>query len=204
MKITLGGKEYDVSDELGAAITAAIGEKQKTADDATAKASESAESAKESEAKADKAEARADGLKAELAKAKDEAAARTDSATTPARVRAAVKERRRIEKVAERTLKKDDLAKLDSMDDAELKKAIIKAEQPTAALDGKSEAYVDARFDSIAETIEADAQRSAKFGKELGEHRKDRADDGKTPDADASRKAMLDREGNRWKPAVAK
>ncbi len=52
-------------------------------------------------------------------------------------------------------------AKLDGMTDLEIKKAVIMARQPDAKLDGKTETYIDARFDSVAENLDAENSETA-------------------------------------------
>ena len=64
-----------------------------------------------------------------------------------------VKNRVRLEKLAERYLDRNSLARLDSMSDLEVKKRLIMNAQPNAQLEGKSEVYVNARFDSVIEDM---------------------------------------------------
>lgn len=64
-----------------------------------------------------------------------------------------VRERVRLHKMAERILDKKILARLDDMSEMEIKKSIIKACQKNANLDGKSEVYINARFDSVLEDL---------------------------------------------------
>lgn len=71
-------------------------------------------------------------------------------------IREGVTKRLGILKVAQTVLDQKEHGKLDSMTDAEIKSAVIKAKFPSANLDGKTEVYIDARFDSISETLEFD------------------------------------------------
>ncbi len=64
-----------------------------------------------------------------------------------------VKNRVRLEKIAERYLDRNSVARLDSMSDLEVKKRIIMNAQPNAQLEGKSEVYINARFDSVLEDL---------------------------------------------------
>ena len=64
-----------------------------------------------------------------------------------------VKDRVRLVKLSERYLDKGSLARLDSLTDMDIKKRIIQAAQPNAQLDGKSEIYINARFDSVCEDL---------------------------------------------------
>lgn len=68
-------------------------------------------------------------------------------------INAIVKERVRLHKTAERILDKKVLTNLDDMSEFEIKKAIIKSCQKNANLDGKSEIYINARFDSVMEDL---------------------------------------------------
>lgn len=66
---------------------------------------------------------------------------------------AVVKARVRLHKMAERILDKKVLARLDDMSEIEIKKSIIQSCQKNANLDGKSDVYINARFDSVIEDL---------------------------------------------------
>ena len=66
-----------------------------------------------------------------------------------------VKARVRLEKLAERYLDKTSVSRMDSMSELDIKKKIILAVQKNAQLDGKSETYINARFDSVLEELPA-------------------------------------------------
>jgi hypothetical protein len=55
--------------------------------------------------------------------------------------------------MAERILDKNVLARLDDMSEMEIKKSIIKCCQKNANLDGKTDIYINARFDSVLEDL---------------------------------------------------
>lgn len=59
--------------------------------------------------------------------------------------------------VARQALDEETTAKLDSMSDDEIRRAVILAKSPEAKLDGKSEDYVAARFDVAREQVKTDA-----------------------------------------------
>jgi hypothetical protein len=69
-----------------------------------------------------------------------------------------VKNRLALVKTAEAVLDAETIGKIDSMSDADVKKAIILAKSPEAKLDGKSEIYIEARFDSIVEDLSFDPE----------------------------------------------
>ncbi len=108
-----------------------------------------------------------------------------------------VKERVKLEKVSERFLDKVALSRLDSMSDQEIKIRLIKSLQPNAQLEGKSEVYINARFDAALETIPkgqpviADRQQQIKGD---SDPEKDQAD------ATEARKNMIRNQKNAWKP----
>lgn len=64
-----------------------------------------------------------------------------------------VKERVRLEKLAERYLDKQSVSRMDEMSDLDIKKSMIKTIQKNADLRGKSETYINARFDSVVEEL---------------------------------------------------
>lgn len=78
----------------------------------------------------------------------------------PAAIDAAVKTRVSLVKVANDTLGAEMIAKLDGMTNSEIKKAIILSRFPSAKLDGVSEEYIQARFDSALE-VKLDDSASA-------------------------------------------
>jgi len=64
-----------------------------------------------------------------------------------------VKDRVKLEKLSQRYLDRDTLSRMDSMSDLDIKKVLIKTIQKNANLDGKSEVYINARFDSVLEEM---------------------------------------------------
>lgn len=64
-----------------------------------------------------------------------------------------VKERVRLEKLADRYLDKSVVARLDGLSEIDIKKRLILNFQKTAVLDGRSDIYINARFDSILEQL---------------------------------------------------
>lgn len=147
-----------------------------------------AEDLEKSEAKKDALEDEVKGLKKQLSTRKDESD-----------VRAAVKARIAMEKVAEKT----GVEKFDEMSDLDLKKAVIKATSKDANLDGKSEVYIDARFDAIAESLPA---KGTKTVTEIGRGLMNSSvnTDEEIPDADAIRKARMDEDTAAWSKPIGK
>lgn len=111
-----------------------------------------------------------------------------------AEVNVRVKQRVRLEKLAERFLDKKTLQRLDGLSDVEVKKCLIYALQPNAKLDGKSEVYINARFDAACETVPGTQVVSLPSTvKGDSDPEKDAAD------ATEARRAMIQKQKNSWK-----
>ena len=112
-----------------------------------------------------------------------------------AEVNRRVKTRVKLEKLSERYLDKTTLSRMDSLSDLEIKKRLICTIQPNAQLAGKSEVYINARFDSVCEDLPgAQVIALPSTYKADEDPEKDRAD------AASARKAMIHRNKNAWKP----
>lgn len=64
-----------------------------------------------------------------------------------------VKHRVKLEKFADRYMDRQSLSRIDSMSDIDVKKKIILSLQKNADLEGKSDAYINARFDAAIEDL---------------------------------------------------
>lgn len=104
-------------------------------------------------------------------------------------IREGVTKRLGLLKVAQTVLDQKEHGKLDSMTDAEIKSAVIKAKFPSANLDGKTEVYIDARFDSISETLEFDPDAIGRSRQASGK----RADGENTDPVEKAKKDSEDR-----------
>ena len=203
-KVIIGGKEFEVSKEAKVAI-----ETEQT-------------KAKETNVKLDSAQSEIANLKKtndELAKtnsdltkttetvqakldaANDELKKRTDSTVDESKVRELVKSRIALEKVASIALPKDKTEKLDSMSDTDIKKAVILADSPSAQLDGKSDVYIETRFDAIAEKVRSRSDFNTGFGRALTAN--DIRKDEKEPDASSARTKMRKDAEEEWKKPLA-
>ena len=91
------------------------------------------------------------------------------------------------------------LEKIDSMSDVEIKKAVILAVTPDAKakLDSGSEAYIDARFDTIGEMITKE-NGAESLGKLLNQSRQDAAP--KASEVETSRAEQLKRSREAYLP----
>ena len=144
-------------------------------------------------AEKDKASAKSDALEAALKKVNEDAA-------NPAKVQEAVKARMSIIGTAQKAITdKTVLEKIDSMSDVEIKKAVILAVTPDAKakLDSGSEAYIDARFDTIGEMITKE-NGAESLGKLLNQSRQDAAP--KASEVETSRAEQLKRSREAYLP----
>lgn len=126
----------------------------------------------------DAAKGREDALQAKLdaASAKIVDLEKRDAMDT---IRPLVKARVELEKTAARFLPSD--TKLDEMSDGDIRKAVILAADKNAKLDGKSDAYLEARFDSVVEAHpEGTADAIAKQREQSTERHDDTKTDGMT------------------------
>lgn len=203
-KIKLAGKEYDVAQEL----VDAFGEHMKDFEEK--KKVDAAEAAK---VKAETDKAAAEAKVTTLTTERDTLQAKVDSLEADkakgepkldtAALEAAVKERRRIERVAAKVLDEEALKKTDEMSALELKKAVILADCKDAKLDAASEAYVNARFDHIADQAEASEKANGEAGKLINANRKKAGEDEKT-DSEKARQESQKRDAEAWKKPVGK
>lgn len=155
-KIKIDGKEYEVEDAVATAI-AATGKRQDALQekiDALTKEMEA--SKKKTEKKGDgedkfqKLQDQLDATRDELKKVQE-----TKSDSSGKAVQVAVRERMRLEDTASKVLGQDKFREVRDQDDFELKKTLIIKDSGDEKLDlsKKSESYVDARYDLIAEGI---------------------------------------------------
>ncbi|MBS0585164.1 MAG: DUF2213 domain-containing protein [Verrucomicrobia bacterium] len=110
-------------------------------------------------------------------------------------IRSLVRERVKLQKIAESVLDSKALARIDDMSDLEIKKEVIKARQKNANLDGKTAVYIQARFDALLEDMEpAPSQVIAtpvEYRTKL---------DQQPADSSRARQAMIDKMKNGFKP----
>lgn len=110
----------------------------------------------------------------------------------------AVNERLRVYKSADAHLSKDKIANLDSMSNVDIKKAIISVCRSSINLDGKSNVYIDAMFDTIEDekmkNVNCD---NVKFDGKKQEQNNDSA----TSPVEKARLDMIERNKNQYKGA---
>lgn len=110
-----------------------------------------------------------------------------------------VKTRILVEKIGALLIK--DASKMDSMTDLEIKKAVITTESSTVNLDGKSEDYVNARFDHIVESL--GEKMNSKMGQQLNQSREDAAKSGVKDTAEEARNKMIKNSQEAWKQPLS-
>jgi hypothetical protein len=181
-KFDIAGVGYEVSDQVAQAIA-----KERT--DAAEKLDAKAKEHTDLKAEHDKLQARHDAEKERA----DKAAADLKEATDPAKMSEAVAARVGLEVEARKHL--DEETKLDGLTDRQVKELVIAKLAPDAKLDGKSDDYVQARFDAAMEVADEgntaldDARRAT-----TGEDGKPRPHH----DAKALRAKMVKDNAERW------
>jgi len=195
--ITINGKEFQVSPELKTAISTEMNKSKETMDEFTKTKEQVTTLQKEKDDLTKTHEA----TQAKLDVANEELKKRVDSTPDENKIRELAKSRMGLEKVATHILPKDQVEKLDSMSDTEIKRAVIMVDSPTAQLEGKSDVYIDTRFDSVAEKVRARADFNTNFGKAVTVHdiRKDEAQ----PDPNAARKKSREADEKEWQKPLS-
>lgn len=112
-----------------------------------------------------------------------------------AQIRALVKERVKLQKIAESVLDSKTLSRIDDMSDLAIKKEVIRARQKNANLDGKSALYIQARFDALIEDMTPTPSQVIATPVEYRTKM-----DHQPADSAAARQAMIDKMKNGFKP----
>lgn len=136
---TVDGIEYQASPEIKVKLERLDAENKKLKEDL-----------EEEEKKKDKAEAERDALQEKVDKEKEDE--EKEEEKKDGLIKAAVRARIDLERKATPFLKADAVEKLDSMSDREVMENVVSEFSPNAKLDGRSDEYVRARFDSIIES----------------------------------------------------
>lgn len=204
-KIKIGDKEFEVSKEVFDAFNAA----EKARGDADKAAGEKMTAAQGDLTKVtkerDTLQGKVDSLSDELKTAKADGGKGNEKKLDQAAIDKAVAERRKVEKVAEKTLDAEGMKKLDSMSNADVKKAVIKAQFKDADLTGKSDEYVDARFDHIAEQLSnSDANKTESGLRVINGRKQAGKDAADQSDADKAREKSMQSDSDAWKQPLGK
>ena len=207
-KIKVGDKEFEVAKDLADAFKMMKDSFKKEMDAMKSKKDEEEKTTEEAvkeveakleevEAEAEKKDAKIDSLEIELKEA-----TKAEIKLDAEEVRKLVRERAALEKVAHKTLDKETIEKIDSLDDLELKKEIIKSESPEVKLDEKTEVYIQARYDYIAETIGKSEKANKKVSEVLKADKKEKNDS--FVNAEEARKKYLENQTKLWETPVGK
>ena len=199
-KVKIGDREFDLDKDAASAVKGLVDTTEKLRKKLKGLEGKGSKS-DEDNADIDKLQARIDHLESELAGAKEKAGKMDDDT-----FKTALQERRKIEKVAEKTLSKEDAEKIEKMGNTELKKAVITAESKVDVdLKEKSDSYIDARFDQICDTIDVSSEATKKAGKAVGDERTKKADQEASDNEDGDdelakkRKESMKKDSERWK-----
>lgn len=199
-KILINGVEHEVTKAVADSIRAADLKAKGEADAVTAALAAEKTKAQTESVRADRAEAAADTVKTELTSVKAQLAVRNDGADQNA-IRAAAKATIRILQVAERVLPKEKFATCDSLDNKAIMVEVIKTQNDKVVLDGKSDAYIEARFDGIVENLETVDANGKKFGDLLQSARNDSAA-GLESESEKARLRSREASLNAWQTAA--
>jgi hypothetical protein len=203
VKIKIRGIEFDVPDQAAQALEAERG-------DHAAELVKKDGEVKTAQASIEKEKARADAAEEAKKKAEQE----KKDAADPKRIREQINARVALEKRASGVL--GDEVKLDEMSEKDIKLAVLKELSPELKTDGKSDDYINARFDFAIEAFEADeesaplAKARAAGGHAPPKKNADAEDEEEHDDADvevdpdAARAKMVKRQQEAWKQPKAK
>lgn len=156
-KIKLGDVEYEVSADIADAFGKEQKKNQEAMDGMNKKMADMMP-----KAEMDKMSAKCDSLTEEVKELKLKKDA---SETSKEEIQKAVKARVELVSKASKVLKPE--TKMDDMTDAEIIKAVVAEKRPTLDLKDKSEVYVQACFDQIMETTEADKAAQEALNKKV-------------------------------------
>lgn len=118
-----------------------------------------------------------------------------------------VKERVALVSTASLHVDKDTVAKLDTMSDKDIRKAVILVKFPDAKLDEADDVYIAARFDSAIEMLRADDKDGKKRTIAMARQRErttEKKTDSSESKLDAAEEAYRKRMEDAWKPAEKK
>ncbi len=197
-KITIGGKEFECSPELAAAIKSEMdkmGGMEKEMTDAKSAVAANEAKAGEMQGQMEQVQKDKDALQAKCDELESELKKRTDSVDEKA-IQTLVQKRIGLEKSAGKILGSE--TKLDGMSDLDVMKAVIEKKHAKFNFDGKSNEYIQARFDAIAEMVEGSEKTVEDFSKN-----KQNRNDGETLDAQAARQKWIEESHSAWKKPSA-
>lgn len=181
VKVKIDGIEYEVEEKVSKELER-LGTEVKSL---STKIDEKDASIKSLTKDRDSMEARGDALKADLETEKKKNSTKLDAAE----IKTAAKARIELLETAKNTCDEETIAKLDSMEDLDIKKAIVKSKHSDINLDAKSEDYINAFVDAVrADLKEKDDTKN--LGGEILKNRQDGTQEGAALIKEAKKKSM--------------
>jgi hypothetical protein len=184
-KIRIDGVDFDPSTEAFAQAFAKYEAKL------IAQAADAKKELEAATSRADKAEAKADAAVDEKAKLE------TEMKELPARIRTDMAARAELDAKARVVLGKE--VKLDALTPADVRKMVLAKLAPDVKLDGRSEAYVEARFDAA---LEAHAKDDSEWHRDAEKLEAPSNEPEKRLDADEAKKAFVKASQAAWKKSL--
>jgi hypothetical protein len=192
-KVTINGVQYDASEALASAIASENEKKDKALADVKAELESTKTDGKKEK---DEIQAKLDQVTEERDKMKK------DAEEAP-KVKDLVSARMKLVSQATPHLDKETLEKLDEMDDKAVKVAVIKSKSEKFDEEGRSDDYINARFDAIMETEpKKDEKKDNPLILDLHENEKSRKD-GEEKTAAEIRADNMKRDSELWQQPLA-
>lgn len=189
-KLKIDGKEIEVSDEVYAAFEKA-GQlqtvTQKKLDDEVAAHKTDTDAKEKLQAKSDATEKENKDLKEKIGAGDNKDQVKKDA-----------RERIEVLKVAEKVCDEETVKKFDEMDNLEIKKTTLVADDKDLDLKDKTDEYINARFDILKERI-SKTDGTDGLGKSILHNR----EDGKIPDASKARFESMKHDSELWKQPLS-
>jgi len=181
MKLKIGEKEFEVSEEAGVAIKDEMTRLEKSKVESETVLTETKGKLDEATASLEAVKTEKTGLVAKVDSLESDLAKKPAAEVSKEKLDAMVKERIAVIDSAKMILSKEEIEKLDSMENMEIKKAVIKADSPKVDEEKlKEESYVNARYDHIVENLGEVEKSKEALGKKVSEGRENKDEDGET------------------------
>lgn len=204
-KIKIGDADYEVSDELKKAFDGLMKSQKDEMEGLKKQMKDGSKEKKDSQEQIDKLQAKYDGLateKEELVSKLEEAKA--EKKLDSKQIHTFVQERKGLEEVANKILSEEikaETVKLDELDNESIKKEVVKKVAPNLTIEEKSDAYIEARFDgikdsltlhvdSLTKALEAKSKKESKEGKKDGEDKTDAREKARIEASEAWKKPL--------------
>jgi len=185
MKVKIGDKEYEMSDEAGKAVMDFMKKKdeemKKLKGDKEGMEKEKKDALEKVETttkELDKAQAKADSLEAENTSLKEEVK-KSEEKMDSKQIHELVKERKELESAAKKIL--GDEEKMDELDNMEIKKKVVAKALPNVKVEEKSDEYINTSFETLT-NIEVKADHLAEIFNKKEEENEDEKKDSLTPE----------------------